>query len=249
MRLGIAIGVLLLCCTTFGLGQEADIAKREAQIVHLRAAYLSVAFDYSRRSDSLARCFQDSLLALLQNPASQRYAFPLLREKVGIQLSEDRLLRVVSFNYRLGGSNHETVAFAQYAFEDGIQILPLLDDSDDLEGGFTDSGYGKIYQFTTDSSRYYLLLGGGTHGAGHHHKIIRLFCHTEAGLAEVAKAFGKDRYLAVEAPRATDIALTFDPETRQIVQPVFRFDPDQGFFFPTDEIRIWHWTGAGFQTE
>lgn len=244
--------LFILICIVLGIQEilvaqsELSMEEKEQALIASRQAYLDTAFSYDAYSNQLAEAFRDSLLATIQRPESVGYPFNALQKVVGITVSEDRLLRTFSFNFRLGGSNHETVSYAQYVIGDRVEVLELSKQEESPTGLFTDVGFYKCYNLTTSKARYYLLIGWGTHGGGHHHKLAYLMKHTSKGLEVVRESFNGEDFLVIEAPRTYKIFLQYDPFAQSITFPVFSFNEENGFYEPTNSTGKLIWEEKGF---
>ncbi|MBL4650830.1 MAG: hypothetical protein JKY03_13950 [Aureispira sp.] len=176
MKIKLLLYNLFFFCSFQATSQhKSAIDSIELSLLQLHRDYLNIVFDDYEQAAIKADSFTKNLIACLKLDASLRHPFDSLKTQIRITPSIDKKLRIFSWNTDIGGTWHNFVSYLQYKEGNKIKVRPLHTSSEMEKGGYTDVIYYNIQNFEHKKGRIYLLSGFGTHGAGHHHKIMRAF--------------------------------------------------------------------------
>jgi hypothetical protein len=186
--------------------------------------------DYLARYDSLAPLFKAHLQKSLSTSAAFATPFDSLSNEMLIIQSEDKNLRIFSWDEISGGTWHDMAAFVQYKTKTGhIKVSQLDTDREGELSQYTDVIVNKIHQVVMNDQIHYLTIGWGTHGAGNHHMIARIFKIDGENLIRCASCFSTNEDLVIEAPRSIKIGLVFNSTNNEITYNEFKMNEDSGF--------------------
>lgn len=174
MNKNIIIFILIVLNLSRGQTPEKSLTNLEHNLIVDFKKMLAADFDV--RYDSLAPNFKKNLKTILSAPETFEYPFDSLGNYIKIIQSNDKRLRIFSWDERTGGTWHQIAGIAQFKNESGIVFSQYLateaaEENDEI----VDIFYYDIYDLKGKNSIYYLSFGWGTHGSGTHFKIIKAF--------------------------------------------------------------------------
>jgi hypothetical protein len=186
--------------------------------------------------DSLIHAFKKRLKKELATGVGLDCKFDSLSKEMSIVQSEDKLMRIFSWDELSGGTWHDMAVFAQYRTSTGaIGAKQINSDREAELGEYTDVIISKIHMVKMRDKTFYLTIGWGTHGAGHHHMTAQMFSIEENKLVKCTDCFDSGADLVVVSGRGFDPGLTYDPLTKQISYNEFKED-EGGWMMPTGKL-------------
>ena len=218
----------------------------ELSLLQLHRDHQRLIFDDYEQAAIKADSFTKGLIHCLKLNASLRHPFDSLKTQIKITSSIDQRLRLFSWDTEMGGTWHSFVSYMQYNRRGKIQVRALHSGFEMEKGGYTDVIHYKINNFEHKKGRIYLLFGFGTHGAGHHHKIVRAFREEGKNLVELENIFDGEQHLVVVAPRRHNINLNFERTGLKIIFDEFVYSEDIDFFEKTKNKITYAWNGNKF---
>src|SRR5688572_776482 len=228
--------VLLLWMSAFGLAQAQQSAsqKLDMSLTEDFRKMQAVAFDNNwDHFDSLIHSFKRRLKKELASGVGLDCKFDSLSTEMRIVQSEDKLLRIFSWDELSGGTWHDMAAFAQYKTSSGAIGSKQLDSDREMElSQYSDIIISKIHMVKMRDKIFYLTIGWGTHGAGHHHMMAQIFSIEGNKLVKCVDCFDSGRDLIVVSGRAYDPDLKYDPVSKTISYNEFKED-EGNWMMPT----------------
>lgn len=235
--------MLFLCSFQSYAQTEPPIDSIEMSLVKLQREYQSLIFDDYEVALIKGDSFSKGLIHCLERSNSLKHSFDSLKTQIKITTSIDKQLRIFSWDTEMGGTWHNFVSYLQYKTG---KVQQLHSGFEMEKGGYTDVIYYKIKNFEHKKGRIYLLFGFGTHGAGHHHKIVRAFRKEGNSLIELEKVFDGEQHLVIVAPRRNNINVNFERTGLKIVFDEFVYSEDIGFYEATEKKVTYAWNGNRF---
>lgn len=242
MKTNILFYLLILCCSFHSYAQ--DINEVELDLCKTLESDLEVAAESGDFNSTKVASFGQNLEVALSSKAAWKHPFYKLKRKIRITQSIDKQLRIFSWDTRQGGTWHDLRSYLQYKEKEVIKVQKLNLGG----GGYTDVIYNQIDNFEHKNGRIYLLSGYGTHGAGHHHKIMRAFQRQGDQLVELDQVFNGQEYLVVIAARKDKISLNFEREGLKIIFDEFSDSENTlgGFAKASGKKITYAWNGERF---
>lgn len=183
--------------------------------------------------DSLIHSFKKRLKKELASGVGLDCKFDSLSTEMRIVQSEDKLLRIFSWDELSGGTWHDMAAFAQYKTSSGAIGSKQLDSNREMElSQYSDIIISKIHLVKMRDKIFYLTIGWGTHGAGHHHMMAQIFSIDGNKLVKCVDCFDSGKDLVVVSGRAYDPDLKYDPVSKRISYNEFKED-EGNWMMPT----------------
>lgn len=235
----------IVCCCIQSYGQEpVPMDDLEQNLCQTLEDDIEVAIDGGDFRSTKVASFGQNLDAVLHLKESWKHPFNKLKRKIRIIESIDKQLRIFSWDTHRGGTWHDMQSYLQYK-ENGrinVQQLHLEEES------YTDVIYYQVDNFEHKNGRIYLLSGFGTHGAGHHHKIMRAFQRQGDHLVELNQVFNGQDYLVIIAARKDRINLNFERDGLKITFDEFTNSENSpmGFAKATGKEITYAWNGKRF---
>jgi hypothetical protein len=211
------ISFLLVMVTMSCFGQKTTMAAREKKLVKLYKALQDSRYEEPyEHSESLRKEFSETLEKTLLLKESIDHPFDSLSEYISISRSEDKKLRIFSWDDLSGGTWHVCTSRAQYIYG-GMPKLTRLDTGREMElGGYTDATFGSIYKIIMNGKEAYLVMGYGTHGSGEHFSIAAVLSPSVKGISICTTCFDGVEYLVNESRRTHDPDISFQASTNTI---------------------------------
>ena len=153
--------------------QTSDIQKMEYQLISKFKKYQNS--DYEIRT-SLRIGLRHEIETILSDSTSFEYPFDSLSKCITIIQSNNKAVRLFSWDELTGGTWHDMAVIVQ--FKTSTQhVKTKWIDSDICENpkGITDAIQYQIHDVVMNEQTRYLCFGSGTYGSGHHHSSILLF--------------------------------------------------------------------------
>lgn len=238
--------ILFLCSFQAYAQTEPSIDSIEMSLVELQREYRHLIFDDYEQAVLKGDSFTKNLIHCLKNNASLKHPFDSLKTEIRIISSIDKKLRVFSWDTEMGGTWHSFVSYLQYKGGNQLKVQQLHSGFEMEKGGYTDVIYYKIKNFEHKKGRIYLLFGFGTHGAGHHHKIVRAFRKEGNRLVELENVFDGEQQLVIVAPRRNNIGVEFERTGLKLIFDEFVYSDDIGFSEATGMQITYAWNGHKF---
>ena len=208
MKKNILFCLILACCSIQSYAQEdlTEMAYLEQSLCQNRADDLELGVESGDFASTKVFSFGQNLESALSLKISWNYPFRELKKQIRIVASIDKQIRVFSWDTHRGGTWHDLESYLQYKEGTVVKVKPLHLEEEE----YTDVIYYQIDNFEHKKGRIYLLSGFGTHGAGHHHKIMRAFRKEGDKLVELENVFNGEQYLTIIAPRSDKIKVAFE---------------------------------------
>jgi len=188
----------------------------------------------------LAIRFKDHLAKTLGKSESWNVDFDQLSKKVKIVQSNDKQLRIFSWDDLTGGTWHALSVLAQFVTAQGeVKVKALSEGDEGMTGAYTDVIISQIHEIEIGGQLHYLTIGRGTHGSGHHHALAQIFIIINNQLKACKQCFATNDHLAVVAPRSSKINLMFHPVEMKLSHNEFTYNDETGLFKPTGKIVEW----------
>jgi len=222
-------------------GQEIPCDKLDMSLTSDFRKMISKAFGHGYENyeefDSLQKSFKGRILSDLATKTSFDCKLDSLNTEIRIIQSEDKLLRVFSWDELSGGTWHDMASFAQFKTTTGNIHVRQLDTEREVElSTHTDVVINKIHQIKIGHKTHYLLIGWGTHGAGHHHMTAQIFSIVDEKLVKCTTCFESGEDLVVESARSYPPKITYNPATGEITHNEFVEGENSGFLEPTGKV-------------
>lgn len=170
---------------------------------------------------------KNNLIKHLKNPATLKYAFPKLKDKMFIATSPDGKFRVYSWNTEDGGTMRNFDAIYQYQGTDGkVYVKPR---GDDYEGN---SFIAKVYEVSTKSGKVYLTIQTAIASTQDNATSVNAFkitgktidnkfkiFKTSSGLTNTI-GFAYNFFSVADRKERPILLITFNPQTKVLKIPV-----------------------------
>ena len=186
-----------------------------------------VIADSDLRYEFTAPKFKEELRAVLLKPKTFKYPFDSLGKYINIISSQDKRLRLYSWDEMTGGTWHQMAALAQYTNEAGNIYCENLDS--DFYGDETDISdiiFYKINDVVIQNIPNYIVFGWGTFGGGSHFKIVKVFTIIGNKITDNNKIFKLNDKLISElylsTSRSNKINLDYNSKNQVIEFDEFR---------------------------
>ncbi len=241
--------ILLAFCSLFQVAHSQEYRLKAAD------RYLTTGFKaFFSVDNELAYCMapilEERLFEELKDSISFLNPFDSLGKYLQIETSEDKQLRVFSWDRRSGGTWHDMASYAQFKAEDGGVLVKKLYSGD--EGGTgepTDVLIYEIHQLKLNKQVHYLLLAWGTHGGGQHHALARVYRIENKNFQLCENFFEGEKYLYVGANRGSKLELKYQAESGILSHFQYEFDDEIGFYKGDGVLKEWTLGEQGFQSK
>ncbi len=233
MELGKTISLSLLVTIFIALffhanAQITPIEKLEADAVNKFEA----RFDYyhSPERDSIFNLFDSTFIALSQHPKFRDAPLDSLSESCSIVTSENKKIRIFSWDNLGGGSYHDYTTYLEFNPGDGEYSFSLIEDEQQDFWEHTEVGFYKIETITEADKTYYLLFGSGTYGGGKKHATVQVYIEENGKLDKCHNCFPSGTELNNTCNRTQDHQISYDASAKSIRYKTFIPDEDSGFY-------------------
>jgi len=220
--IAIAVTFFLISCS-----QQEEAQSEEFEDKMIQNYNELVNADSHTRYDSIAPKFKEELITLLQKQETFKYPFDSLKKHIKIVSSEDKKLRLFSWDELTGGTMHQMAVLAQYKDDMSNVYCENLDS--DFYGDemvITDIIFYVINDVLIQDIPHYIAFGWGTFGGGSHFKIVKVFKIDKSEISNDNKIFKTNDELHSElylsTSRGTKINLSYDYENQIIEFDEFR---------------------------
>ena len=226
--------IVLMGTSTISLGaQSLDMEVLEAELVQEFETYRNSK--YETRYDTLRSKLRVNIERVLSKAQSFDYTFEKLSERINIIQSQDKKVRLFSWDELTGGTWHDMAVIVQYKTEDKTIKTEWIDsDISENPTGLTDAIQYEIHDLEINGKPHYMCFGWGTFGAGHHHKSILIFSIDKDGINHCDNCIPKD-YTLLQVQRAIPIKIEYNTEEKKISFDEFKYNDDIGFYEPTGQ--------------
>ena len=220
--LAIATTIFLISCSQQEYAQSQEFEDKMIQNYNDL-----VNADSRTRYDSIAPKFKEELKTLLLEQEIFKYPFDSLGKYIKIISSEDKKLRLFSWDEMTGGTMHQMAVLAQH--KDDINNVYCENLDSDFYGDemvITDIIFYEINDVLIQDIPHYVAFGWGPFGGGSHFKIVKVFNIDKYEISNDNKIFKPNDELSskiyLSTSRGTKINLYYDYENQIIEFDEFR---------------------------
>lgn len=213
----------------------SSIAEEEQKIIALYNSFWYPNTSSYQHQNVLIPEFISRFEKLLANPQSFDYPFTELAKTIKIRWSEDKKLRIFSWDNNTNHDWRNILSIAQYKDEKGkIQTQWLSNGDEQLTGEYTDVWIYGVHQLKLGKHTHYMTIGEGTHGNGQHHLTIQLFELRGDKLVRCGSCFeNAGDYLVIRAILLDHFNLMYNAEKQELSYSSFEKDESSGFYIKT----------------
>lgn len=204
----------------------------------------STASQQDEKNDEIKTLFRTDLQDALLNHFDLKYPFEQLGEKITITSSEDKKLRIFSWDNFNGGTWHDFQSIFQYQETPNSPLKIYSEKIPETEATsseekllYSDVSWYKIESIATATHpNQYLIFGYGTHGGGNDFftlEVIRL----EVGNFSICPDCinGQSTFTTFKS-RNDDQAPQYDPTTKKVQIKEYKEDPKTGNYISSGKI-------------
>jgi hypothetical protein len=245
MRALLVISLLTLILIPPAPAQDAPVSAKEMRLVELYRSLNEHRFSEPyERFDSTRIEFANEMEHVLSLKESISYPFDSLSKHIRIARSEDKKLRIFSWDDLSGGTWHAYTSRVQYVDENGNPKVTRIDTGKEGElGGYTDALIDAVYSIVIADTLRYLAIGYGTHGSGEHFSIALVLTPGKNGAEICTTCFEGVPYVVNETKRIYKPRITFHQDKKTLSYK--GFDENTG-----KEISVtWKITGEKFSKQ
>lgn len=226
---------------------NVPIEKQEQLLVDIYNKFYENRHDYGssfgEARDTILIRFREKFQEVLNVEEALHYSFPLLSKKVDTVSSEDKKLRIFSWDELNGGSSHIFNSLYQYNKGNTLAVGYLTDLSVSNQSIFLEISY---YQIIGLDQNKYLVFGYGTHGGGQEFYTIRLLNFTDDVVSDCDQCFNGDDQLVFTKPRSAKVRPIFDNKSKTLRFPEFKEDEETGFLYKTNDTVVFEYKKGSF---
>lgn len=226
--------LLLLCCCCIGtttVGQ-VDFRKIEQEILDdfkiLKEAYLN---GNPERQQIFGNKVKHQMMFVLLQEGSYYHPFLRLQQYVKIVESQDKKIRVFSWNGMAQGNWQKSYAIAQFRDVKNQARFQILSDGQQVVENYHDVCIEAIYQLPNSQNKgiYYAMVGRGSHAKEQEHMVVRLFYFAHNELLECTYCFEElENQWLIKGTFQYPIDLSYDARRQQFRYLKPTYDPITG---------------------
>jgi len=228
------------CATQRGDATFVDpsIVDKDAELTSLYNTFKDNRHDYGSSygegdgegREVLLNNFTDTLLQTLADPNYAKADFDVLANAITVVSSDDKQLKLFSWDEFSGGTWHIYRAAFQYATDANLisGLLPVD------EFNYAEAIHFKVVDKIDEA---YLIKAYGTHGSGQDYYLYRLLSINGNSLTDCDQCFNGSDLFIFEKMRGFKAEPSYNAATRTIsypeLAPAFKDGEDTGFTRPT----------------
>ncbi|BDS11006.1 hypothetical protein [Aureispira anguillae] len=222
---------LFLCCGKTAQTQ-VDFELMEQQMIDnyqiLKEAYEN---GNPERQQIFGKKLKRQIMFALLQKGSYYYPFFRLRRYIQMVESQDKKIRIFSWDGMVGGNWRKMYSIAQFRGVQNQSYFKILSDGEQIVHRYQDVCIHAIHQVPApqNNGSYYVVIGKGSHAKGQQHTTVRVFYFSHNELLECSDCFEQgETYWTINSSIYYPIDLTYDSKRKQIRYLKPTYDPKTG---------------------